>query len=98
MKRSGSANPPPRSDHPTGDPMRKTAAARLILGLAWIGYIAWPIYELRVLARAVETRDVDRLTRRIYFDAVRMSLTNQVIAAYVRRTGFQINPRAQHMS
>jgi hypothetical protein len=78
--------------------MRKTAAALLILGIAWIGYMVWPIYELGVLVRAIETHDIDRVARRIYFDAVRMSLTNQVVAAYVRRTGIQISPRAQHMS
>jgi Protein of unknown function (DUF2939) len=78
--------------------MRKTAAALLILGIAWIGYMVWPIYELGVLVRAIETHDIDRVARRIYFDAVRMSLTNQVVAAYVRRTGIQVSPRAQHMS
>jgi hypothetical protein len=77
--------------------MRKTAGAP-ILGLAWIGYTVWPIYELGVLVRAIETHDIDRVARRIYFDAVRMSLTNQVVAAYVRRTGIQISPRAQHMA
>jgi hypothetical protein len=78
--------------------MRTTAAVLLILGLAWIGYIAWPIYELGVLVRAIEARDMRRVTNRVYFDAVRASLTNQVVAAYVRRTGIQISPRAQQMS
>jgi hypothetical protein len=78
--------------------MRKTVAALLILGLAWIGYMAWPIYELGVLARAIESGDISRVTRRVYFDAVRISLTNQIVAAYVRRTGIQISPRAQQMS
>ena len=57
--------------------MRKTAATILILGAAWIGYTAWPVYDLLVLVRAIETRDVDTLTRHVYFDAVRASLTNQ---------------------
>ena len=26
--------------------MRKTAATILILGAAWIGYTAWPVYDL----------------------------------------------------
>jgi DUF2939 family protein len=77
--------------------MRKTAAALIIIGFAWLGYIAWPIYELVVLVRAIETRDIEAVTRRIYFDAVRMSLTNQVVAAYVRRTGIQLSPSAQQM-
>jgi hypothetical protein len=35
--------------------MRKTAATLLILGLVWIGYTAWPLYELIVLLRAIES-------------------------------------------
>ena len=61
--------------------MRKTIATILILGLVWIGYAAWPIYDLLVLVRAIETRDVETLTPYVYFDAVRVSLTNQVVAA-----------------
>jgi hypothetical protein len=29
--------------------MRKTIATVVILGLVWIGYTAWPIYDLFVL-------------------------------------------------
>jgi Protein of unknown function (DUF2939) len=73
--------------------MRKTIATVIILGLVWIGYTAWPIYDLLVLVRAMETRD-----EHVYFDAVRVSLTNQVIAAYIRRTGVRISPLAQSMA
>src|SRR6266508_1444143 len=72
--------------------MRKTAATIFILAVVWIGYTAWPIYDLLLLVRAIETRDVDTVTRHVYFDAVRISLTNQVVDAYVRRTGIQIGP------
>ena len=78
--------------------MRKTAAAILILAVVWIGYTAWPLYDLLVLVRAIETRDIENVTRHVYFEAVRMSLTNQVVAAYVRRTGIQISPLAQSMA
>jgi len=61
----------------------------------WIGYTAWPIYDLLVLVRAIETRDVHTVTRHVYFDAVRASLTNQIVAAYVQHTGIQIGPLAQ---
>ena len=54
--------------------MRKTIATVIILGLVWIGYIAWPIYDLLVLLRAMETRDVQTVTQHVYFDAVRVSL------------------------
>jgi hypothetical protein len=70
----------------------------MILGLVWIGYTAWPIYDLLVLVRAMETRDVHTVTQHVYFDAVRVSLTNQVIAAYIRRTGVRISPLAQSMA
>jgi Protein of unknown function (DUF2939) len=54
--------------------MRKMAVTILILGVVWIGYTAWPIYDLLVLVRAIETRDVDTVTRHVYFGAVRESL------------------------
>jgi Protein of unknown function (DUF2939) len=66
-----------------------------VLALVWIGYIAWPIYDLLVLIRAVETRDIRTVTRHVYFDQVRVSLTNQIIDAYTRRTGVQISPFAR---
>jgi hypothetical protein len=78
--------------------MRKTATAFIIIGVAWIGYTAWPLYDFFVLVRAIETRDIDTLTRHVYFDAVRNSLTDQIVAAYVRRTGGQISPLARSMA
>ena len=78
--------------------MRRTLLTLAILGLVWIGYIAWPIYDLFVLIRAIETRDVNTVTRHVYFDAVRLSLTNQVVDAYVRRTGIQIGPLRRNIA
>jgi hypothetical protein len=78
--------------------MRKTIATVVTLVLVWIGYTAWPIYDLLVLLRAMETRDAHTVTQHVYFDAVRVSLTNQVIAAYIRRTGVRISPLAQSMA
>ena len=78
--------------------MRKTVATILILGAVSIGYTAWPIYDLLVLVRAIETHDVDTVTRHVYFDAVRISLTNQVVDAYMRRTGIQIGPLRRNMA
>ena len=78
--------------------MRKMAATILILGVVSIGYTAWPIYDLFVLVRAIETHDVDTVTRHVYFDAVRISLTNQVVDAYVRRTGIQIGPLRRNIA
>jgi Protein of unknown function (DUF2939) len=78
--------------------MRKTMATVAVLCLVWIGYTAWPLYDLFVLIRAMETRDVGTVTRHVYFDPVRVSLTNQIVAAYIRRTGIQISPLAQSMA
>ncbi len=78
--------------------MRKTVATVVFLSLILIGYTAWPLYNLFVLVRAFETRDVDTVVRHVYFDQVRVSLTNQVVAAYVRRTGIQISPLARSMA
>src|SRR6266508_7049908 len=78
--------------------MRKTIATLVVLSLILIGYTAWPLYDLFVLVRAIETRDVGTVTRHVYFDQVRISLTNQVVAAYVRRTGIQISPLARSIA
>src|SRR5215831_9197719 len=51
--------------------MRKTIATVVILVLVWLGYTAWPLYDLLVLVRAMETHDVGTVTRLVYFDAVR---------------------------
>src|SRR5262249_9593765 len=42
--------------------------------------------------------DVCPGTRHVYFDALRASLTKQVVAAYVRRTRINISPFAQSMA
>ena len=78
--------------------MRKTIATVVILVLVWIGYTAWPLYDLLVLVHAMEIRDVGTVTRHVYFDAVRVSLTQRVVAAYFRRTKINISPLAQSMA
>jgi hypothetical protein len=50
------------------------------------------------LLHSIETRDVDTVRRHVSFDAVRISLTNQVVAAYVRRTGIQIGPLRRNIA
>ena len=57
--------------------MRKTIATVMILGLVWIGYTAWPIYDLLVLVRAMETRDEHTVTQHVYFDAVKVELLRE---------------------
>src|SRR5215831_19575062 len=78
--------------------MRRTLLTIAVLGLVWIGYIAWPVYDLLVLIRAVESRDTDSVARLVYFDAVRISLANQIADGYMRRTGLQVSPLARNIA
>jgi Protein of unknown function (DUF2939) len=78
--------------------MRKTILTLAVLGLTWLGYVAWPLYDLYVLVRAFEARDVETVTRHVYFDSVRRSIADQVVAAYVRRSGIQVSPLVQGMA
>ena len=43
--------------------MRKTTVTIVALGIVWIGYTAWPLYELLVFVRAIEVRDVEMVKR-----------------------------------
>jgi hypothetical protein len=75
--------------------VRKTIVALVVIGLVWIGYIAWPLYELTALVRAVDARDVSTVARYVNFDRVRASLTQQIVSGYVLRSGIQPSPLAQ---
>src|SRR6516165_11767470 len=75
--------------------MRKTIITLVIIALVWIGYIAWPLYELAVMVRAIDDRDLATVARHVNFDRVRVSLTEQVVAAYMRRSGIKPNLLAQ---
>ena len=72
--------------------MRKTAVVFTLLFLAWLGYVAWPITTLATLARAVETGDVETAMRHVDLPAVRQSLTDQVVDAYLKLTGKSLSP------
>jgi hypothetical protein len=78
--------------------MGKAIVTAAALGLMWLGYIAWPLYDLYALVNAFEKRDVQTVVRHVYFDSVRRSLADQILAAYVQRTGVQLSPRLQGMA
>ena len=65
--------------------MRNTVVFTVIIGLVWIGYMAWPLCELTLLARAIDARDVRTVVRHVNFDRVR----TQIASAYVQRSGIQ---------
>ena len=69
--------------------MRKTIAALVVIGLVWLGYIAWPLYDLTALVRAIDARDVSTVVRYVNFDRVRASLTQQIVSAFVQMSGVQ---------
>jgi hypothetical protein len=75
--------------------MRKTIFTIVILALVWLGYTAWPLYVIFVLVRAFETRNLETLKQHVYFDSVRRSLSDQIVVAYIRRSGIQLPPLAR---
>jgi Protein of unknown function (DUF2939) len=48
-----------------------------------------------VLVRAIDARDLNTVVQHINFDRVRVSLTEQMVTAYFRRSGTKPNPFAQ---
>jgi hypothetical protein len=72
--------------------MRKTILIIITLILVWIGYVAWPLYDLFQLARAVGHGDVAAITRRVNFARVRASFTQQIVEAYLQRSGIRPGP------
>ncbi len=75
--------------------MRKAIIVLFVSALIWIGYTVWPLYELAVLVRAIEAREFSTAVRHINFERVRVSLTEQLVTAYFRRSGIKPNPLAQ---
>jgi Protein of unknown function (DUF2939) len=75
--------------------MRKTVIALFVIAVVWIGYMAWPLYELAVLVRAIDARELSTVVRHVSFERVRVSLTEQLVTAYIRRSGIKPNPLAQ---
>src|SRR6516162_1764078 len=61
--------------------------AFLLLLVLLMGYWAWPFFELRALAGAVQAGDVTAINEKIDYPRLRRSLTEQIIGAYLRLTG-----------
>ena len=75
--------------------MRKTLLALVVIALLWAGYIAWPLYALTTLVQAIDARDVNAVVRHVNFGRLRISLTQQIVSAYVQMSGIQASPLAQ---
>jgi hypothetical protein len=65
------------------DIMRWTLRISFLLFLAWLAFLVSPFWALYDLSRAVEAKDVARITERVNFTAVRASLSRQIVGAYV---------------
>jgi Protein of unknown function (DUF2939) len=72
--------------------MRKTTIVTSLLALIWLGYIAWPIYSLIQLTRAIETGDVKTVIAHVDFNSMRASLSNQIAETYLELTGRHVSP------
>ena len=63
--------------------MRWTLRISFLLFLAWIIFMVSPFVALYDLSKAVQARDVARLTERVNFNALRVSLARQILGAYL---------------
>lgn len=72
--------------------MRKTIVATVLIALAWLAYVGWPIVTLGTVARAVETGDIATVMQHVDLTAVRRSLTDQVVDSYLKLTGKTASP------
>jgi hypothetical protein len=72
--------------------MRKTIVVVVLIAMAWLGYVAWPIFTLGTLARAVEAGDIATTMHHVDLPAVRRSITDQVVDTYLKLTGKTASP------
>ena len=70
--------------------MRKTVATIVILAALFLAWSAWPLLALYDIARAVQAGDAARIEQRVDFPSLRRSLSDQIIAAYLRVTGMKL--------
>jgi hypothetical protein len=63
--------------------MRWTLRISFFLFLAWLVFLASPFVALYDLSRAVEAKDLARIGERVNFNALRASLSRQILGAFV---------------
>ena len=57
-----------------------------------IAYAAWPLFGLKKIVNAVQSRDVTSLSARVDVRAIKQSLVGQIALAYLRASGKQTGP------
>jgi hypothetical protein len=67
--------------------MKRFIPAFLLLLALLVGYWAWPFFELRALAAALQARDVTAINEDVDYARLRRSFTEQIIGAYLHVTG-----------
>ena len=67
--------------------MKRFIPASLLLLALLVGYWAWPFFDLRALAAALQARDVTAINEDVDYARVRRSFTEQIVGAYLRVTG-----------
>jgi len=60
-----------------------TLRISFLLFLAWLIFLASPFVALYDLAKAVDARDLARISERVNFTALRVSLSRQILGALV---------------
>src|SRR3712207_491267 len=64
--------------------MRWTFRISFLLFLAWAIFMVSPFVALYDLSKAVAAKDLDRITERVNFNALRVSLARQILGEYLK--------------
>jgi hypothetical protein len=64
--------------------MTWTLRITFVLFLAWVAFLLSPFLALYDVTKAVEAKDVERITERVNFRALRVSLAQQIAGAYLQ--------------
>jgi hypothetical protein len=64
--------------------MRWTLRISFLLFLAWAIFMVSPFVALYDMSRAIAARDMDRITERVNFNALRVSLARQILGEYLK--------------
>jgi len=67
--------------------MRWTIRIVILVAVLWVGYAASAFVAVYEFANAIQQRDGAAVARRVNFSAVRRSLTEQIVVAYLQLTG-----------
>jgi len=69
--------------------MRWTLRISFLLFLAWAIFMVSPFVALYDLSKAVEARDMERITERVNFAALRTSLSRQILGEYLKEQNLE---------